>query len=82
MGTLRWEKERAERMRRDEHIASTERQKINLLNEAAVLESRIANLKRELDSKRAEQSAFDSAASRTELELGRADKSRLEKRGG
>jgi circadian clock protein KaiC len=82
MGTLRWEKERAERIKRNDQVADIGRQRTKLLNEAAELESRISTLRRELDSKLAEQSAFENAASRAELELGSADISLLKKRGG
>jgi circadian clock protein KaiC len=82
MGTMRWEKERAERLARDEHATRAERQRVKLQSDVAELEVRISSLRRELESKLAEQVAIENFESATLAEVACADLVLQERRGG
>ena len=82
MGTLRWEKERAERLARREHSARSELQRVKLGSEVAELEARISSLRRDLEAKLAEQVAMESFESASMAELSHAGSSLQERRGG
>jgi circadian clock protein KaiC len=55
MGTLRWEKEVAERVARDSVQFASKQRQVVLSNEEAELEARLNTLQRELEAKRAEK---------------------------
>ncbi len=55
MGTLRWEKELAERAARDSTQIAAKQRQVILDNEAAELEGRLKALERELQAKRIEK---------------------------
>ncbi len=82
MGTMRWEKERAERLARNEHAMNTERQRIKLQTDVVELEGRISALRRELESKLAEQVAIEDFEATTTAELTHAGIALQERRGG
>ncbi len=66
MGTLRWEKERAEQAARDEAKTVAEQRQSKLLTEEAEIEARLKAVQCELEAKRAEKKA------QTQLATGRA----------
>jgi circadian clock protein KaiC len=73
MGTLRWERERAERLDREAaHLAERYRQE-QLAVEAAQIEMRLQLLQRELEIKRAEQASLHSSAGRRADEQVKSD---------
>jgi circadian clock protein KaiC len=82
MGTMRWEKERAERLARDEHAVRTERHRIKLQTDVMDLEVRISSLRRELESKLAEQVAIENFETATVAEMAHAGLALQERRGG
>jgi circadian clock protein KaiC len=82
MGTMRWEKERAERLARDLHTAKAEQTRTALQADVAQLEMRILSLRRELEAKLAEQIANDSYEATTMAEAERVGRTLQEKRGG
>jgi circadian clock protein KaiC len=63
MGTLRWEKERAEAAARDESQSSAQKVLDALANEEAEIEVRIKSAQRELVAKRSEKKALSLVAS-------------------
>ena len=63
MGTLRWEKERAEIAARDEDQATAKKVLANLDNEEVEIEMRIKSAQRELAAKRSEKKALSLVAS-------------------
>jgi circadian clock protein KaiC len=63
MGTLRWEKERAEQSARDEELATARKVLASLDNEEAEIEVRIKSAQRELLAKRSEKKALGLVAS-------------------
>jgi circadian clock protein KaiC len=69
MGTLRWEKERAELDARFEAENLNQRQRLRLATEEAELAARIKSLQVELENKRAEKLFLDKTAAKTEAEL-------------
>jgi circadian clock protein KaiC len=62
MGTLRWEKERAEREAQLEADIANRRQRVKIDNEEAELAARINTLQRELEVKRAEKKVLAKSA--------------------
>jgi circadian clock protein KaiC len=69
MGTLRWEKELAERVARDEtHIAAKQRQAA-IANEEMELEVRLKAIQRDLDAKRTEKESLLRAMTSRNVEL-------------
>ncbi|WP_281684911.1 circadian clock protein KaiC [Thalassobaculum salexigens] len=61
MGTLRWQREREERLARAEQTAEAERRRMGLETEAAALEASLAELQRVLAAKRREQQVLAAA---------------------
>jgi hypothetical protein len=81
MGTLRYERERADAMERKRRDAQTIRHRLELENEMAELKTRLQSLERELAFKQAQ---IDQAHERTETDDSDRDsllEGRLKKRG-
>lgn len=72
MGTLRWQKERAERAELEEAEKAVRRQHLQLENDEQQLTARIASLRHELEAKRAEKSSLDKTATGMAAELSQA----------
>ena len=68
MGTLRWEKERAETDAQAEAHKAIRRQRIKIENEGAELAARIKSLQRELELKNAEKDSLAEAEMQSEKE--------------
>ena len=68
MGTLRWEKERAETDAQAEAEKAIRRQRIKIENEGAELAARIKSLQRELELKNAEKDSLAEAEMQSEKE--------------
>jgi len=69
MGTLRWEKERAEQSARDEELATARKVLASIDHEEAEIEVRIKSAQRELLAKRSEKKALSRVASERILAL-------------
>lgn len=81
MGSMRVEKERAERLKRVEAEAALQRQLLVSEAEAMELEQQLQSMKRELDRKRAEQATLARASAAGGMESARARVDNLEMRG-
>lgn len=81
MGTLRFEKERAVRLKREEAEANTGRQLFALESEALVLEHQVQTFQRELERKRIELSTLTRALAAQGLERAQAREESREMRG-
>ena len=69
MGTLRWEKERAESSERAEAESTRARRRVEVENAETELAAQIRSLQRELEEKRAEKNVLDKAAANGAAEL-------------
>jgi len=69
MGTLRWEKERAESSERAEAESTRARQRVEVENAETELAAKIRSLQRELEEKRAEKNVLDKSATNGAAEL-------------
>jgi len=69
MGTMRWEKERAERAAREETHVATKLSQVTFDSEEALLEVRLKAAQLELDLKRAEKQAMTRTATNRKEEL-------------
>jgi circadian clock protein KaiC len=69
MGTLRWEKERAERIAQSEAAAAVRRQRSKIEIDTAELNARIKSLQYELEMKLSEKDSLLSIAAGTADEL-------------
>jgi len=74
MGTLRWEKERAEHNVQSEAESARRRERVKVENEETELAARIKSLQRELELKRAEKTVLYRAATNGMAELSRNQK--------
>jgi circadian clock protein KaiC len=81
MGTLRWEKERAEQAARDEAKTLSEQRQSKLVTEEAEIEARLKAVQCELEAKRAEKKAQAHLASGHASELAGRGKQMRELRG-
>jgi circadian clock protein KaiC len=64
MGTMRWEKELAERAARDSTQIASKHRQVTLTNEEAELEGRLKSLQRELEEKRTEKATLNHDATK------------------
>lgn len=81
MGSMRFEKERAERLKRVEAEAGMRRQSLVIESEAMELEQQLQTIQRELDRKRAELGLLARASAAGGMESARAREDNLEMRG-
>jgi circadian clock protein KaiC len=81
MGTLRWAKERSERLARQERIVAAERRRRHLESETAELQGRLLALQRALDGNRAELAQLATAETAAEDETVRAAAAMRRRRG-
>ncbi len=77
MGTMRWEKESAERMRLEVEEVAEQLKRVRLDAEEAVLEVRVKSLQTELDAKKVEKDLLTRTSESHESELIR-DRSRMD----
>jgi circadian clock protein KaiC len=82
MGTLRWEKELAERVARDETQNAAKQRQAAIANEEVELEVRLRTIQRDLDAKRTEKEALLRAMSSRNAELANGRNHLIELRGG
>jgi circadian clock protein KaiC len=80
MGTLRYEKERGERLKQQMNDAHTQRHREDLASETVELEQRIQSIQRELDRKRVQQATLNDATAEQEDEQARAGMELLDRR--
>jgi circadian clock protein KaiC len=76
MGTLRWEKERAEEISRSERAAITRAKQMLLGHEASELETRLRAIQREIEAKHAERALLNNSEVRN-LRIDRIDRLRM-----
>jgi circadian clock protein KaiC len=82
MGTLRWEKELAERTARDETQVAARQRQAAIENEEVELEVRLRTIQRDLDAKRTEKETLLRAMSTRNAELANGRNHLSELRGG
>ncbi len=82
MGTMRWEKESAERIATEVNDVASRLKKVSLDAEQAVLEVRVKSLQTELVAKQTEKTLLDRTTKARKEELIRARKRMRELRGG
>jgi circadian clock protein KaiC len=81
MGTMRWEKERAEQAEDEKSEAATRQRQVQLATEEADLEGRLKTLQFELEAKRAAKKALNSQVADRAADQGRKKSQMRELRG-